>query len=148
MVAYQPEMSDQGAKTLPTSELRYFDDYASKATSGFNVGIHCLRNLDEIVDYLGEKQAAHWRGVRTAARERKAIHRRKLNASQQARSGSAQCESLITPSSTTAQTGSPVDIEYGASTLQGVGMQFDNNASTLVLQSQVRGRYIPPRAQP
>lgn len=57
-------------------------------------------------------------------------------------------ELLIHPEAGTAQTGGPVDIEYGASTLQGVGMQFDNNASTLVLQSQVRGRYIPPRAQP
>jgi hypothetical protein len=48
MVAYQPEMSDQGAKTFPTSERRDFNDYASKATSGFNVGVHCRRNFNKI----------------------------------------------------------------------------------------------------
>jgi len=33
MVAYQLEMSDQGPKTLPTSELGNFNDHASKATA-------------------------------------------------------------------------------------------------------------------
>lgn len=57
-------------------------------------------------------------------------------------------ELLIHPEAGIAQTESPVDIEYGASTLHGIGMYFDNNAANLVLHSQVRGRYIPPGVQP
>ena len=45
-------------------------------------------------------------------------------------------------------TGSPVEITQGQSWLTGVGVHIDNNASTFVLQSQVKGRYIRPRATP
>jgi lipopolysaccharide export system protein LptC len=52
------------------------------------------------------------------------------------------------PDAGTASTGSPVEIVQGKSTLTGVGLQIDNNASTLVLQSRVRGTYIRPGTQP
>jgi len=52
------------------------------------------------------------------------------------------------PDAGTASTSSPVEIVQGKSTLTGVGLQIDNNASTLVLQSRVRGTYIRPGTQP
>lgn len=45
-------------------------------------------------------------------------------------------------------TQSPVEITQGASWVKGVGLHLDNNTATLVLQSQVRGEYIRPRATP
>jgi lipopolysaccharide export system protein LptC len=45
-------------------------------------------------------------------------------------------------------TNSPVEITQGQSWVTGVGAQIDNNASTFVLQSQVKGQYIRPRATP
>jgi len=45
-------------------------------------------------------------------------------------------------------TGSPIEITQGQSWVTGVGAQIDNNNSTLVLHSQVRGQYIRPRAKP
>lgn len=45
-------------------------------------------------------------------------------------------------------TGSPVEITQGQSWLTGVGVHIDNNASTFVLQSQVKGQYLRPRAKP
>ncbi len=45
-------------------------------------------------------------------------------------------------------TGSPVEITQGQSWLTGVGVHIDNNASTFVLQSQVKGHYLRPRAKP
>lgn len=52
------------------------------------------------------------------------------------------------PDAGIAFTGSPVEITQGESWIKGVGIQIDNNTSTLVLQSQVRGQYIRPRAAP
>ncbi len=52
------------------------------------------------------------------------------------------------PDSGTAFTLNPVEITQGKSWVTGVGMQIDNNNSTLTLQSQVRGEYISPRAKP
>jgi lipopolysaccharide export system protein LptC len=52
------------------------------------------------------------------------------------------------PDAGIAFTGSPVEITQGQSWVTGVGMNLDNNTSTLVLQSQVRGLYIRPRAAP
>jgi lipopolysaccharide export system protein LptC len=43
-------------------------------------------------------------------------------------------------------TNSPVEITQGQSWVKGVGAQIDNTTSTLVLQSQVTGLYIRPRA--
>lgn len=43
-------------------------------------------------------------------------------------------------------TNSPVEITQGQSWIKGVGAQLDNNAATFVLQSQVTGSYIRPRA--
>lgn len=43
-------------------------------------------------------------------------------------------------------TGSPVEITEGRSWIKGVGMNMDNNESTLVLQSQVTGLYHKPKA--
>lgn len=45
-------------------------------------------------------------------------------------------------------TGSPVEITQGQSWLTGVGVHIDNNASTLILQSQVKGHYLRPGAKP
>jgi lipopolysaccharide export system protein LptC len=45
-------------------------------------------------------------------------------------------------------TGSPVEITQGQSWITGVGAQIDNNKSTFVLQSQVKGQYIRPKARP
>jgi lipopolysaccharide export system protein LptC len=45
-------------------------------------------------------------------------------------------------------TSSPVEITQGQSWVKGIGMNLDNNTSTLVLQSQVRGLYIRPGAAP
>ncbi|MBL8429851.1 MAG: LPS export ABC transporter periplasmic protein LptC [Dechloromonas sp.] len=52
------------------------------------------------------------------------------------------------PEAGLAFTGSPVEITQGQSWVKGVGIHIDNNNSTLVLQSQVRGQYIRPRAAP
>ncbi|MBS1143666.1 MAG: lptC [Proteobacteria bacterium] len=52
------------------------------------------------------------------------------------------------PDAGIAFTGSPVEITQGQSWVKGVGMHIDNNTSTLVLQSQVRGQFIRPRAAP
>ncbi|RIX40685.1 MAG: LPS export ABC transporter periplasmic protein LptC [Rhodocyclales bacterium GT-UBC] len=43
-------------------------------------------------------------------------------------------------------TNSPVEITQGQSWIKGIGATLDNNISTLVLQSQVTGLYIRPRA--
>jgi lipopolysaccharide export system protein LptC len=43
-----------------------------------------------------------------------------------------------------AKTDRPVTIERGGSTLTGVGMQFDNPARSLTVDSQVRGIWQPP----
>ena len=48
----------------------------------------------------------------------------------------------------TAFTNSPVEITQGNSWVTGVGAQIDNNKSTFVLQSQVKGQYIRPRSTP
>lgn len=48
----------------------------------------------------------------------------------------------------TAFTSSPVEITQGNSWVTGVGAQIDNNKSTFVLQSQVKGQYIRPRSTP
>lgn len=45
-------------------------------------------------------------------------------------------------------TNSPVEITQANSWLTGVGAQIDNNKSTFVLQSQVKGQYIRPRSTP
>lgn len=45
-------------------------------------------------------------------------------------------------------TNSPVEITQGQSWIKGVGAHLDDNTSTLVLQSQVTGLYIRPRATP
>lgn len=45
-------------------------------------------------------------------------------------------------------TNSPVEITQGQSWVTGVGAQIDNNKSTFVLQSQVKGQYIRPRSTP
>lgn len=45
-------------------------------------------------------------------------------------------------------TSSPVEITQGQSWVTGVGAQIDNNNATFVLQSQVKGQYIRPRATP
>ena len=52
------------------------------------------------------------------------------------------------PEAGIAFTGSPVEIIQGQSWVKGVGIHIDNNTSTLVLQSQVRGQYIRSRAAP
>lgn len=52
------------------------------------------------------------------------------------------------PDAGIAFTGSPVEITQGPSWVKGVGIHIDNNNATLVLQSQVRGQYIRPRATP
>ena len=48
----------------------------------------------------------------------------------------------------TAFTNSPVEITQGQSWVTGVGAQIDNNKSTFVLQSQVKGQYIRPSTKP
>ncbi len=48
----------------------------------------------------------------------------------------------------TAFTNSPVEITQGQSWVTGVGALIDNNKSTFVLQSQVKGQYIRPRSTP
>ena len=45
-------------------------------------------------------------------------------------------------------TKSPVEVTQGQSWVKGVGAHFDNNTSILILQSQVTGLYIRPRAKP
>lgn len=57
-------------------------------------------------------------------------------------------ELIAHPEEGFAFTPSPVEITQGASWIKGVGLHIDNNASTLVLQSQVRGEYIRSRATP
>ena len=52
------------------------------------------------------------------------------------------------PDAGIAFTGSPVEITQGQSWIKGIGIHIDNNNSTLVLQSQVRGQLIRPRAAP
>jgi lipopolysaccharide export system protein LptC len=52
------------------------------------------------------------------------------------------------PDAGLAFTGSPVEITQGKSWVKGVGLDIDNNTSTLILQSQVRGQYIRHRATP
>ena len=52
------------------------------------------------------------------------------------------------PDAGIAFTGSPVEITQGQSWIKGTGIHIDNNNSTLVLQSQVRGQFIRPRAAP
>ena len=52
------------------------------------------------------------------------------------------------PEAGIAFTSSPVEITQGQSWIKGTGLHLDNNTSTLVLQSQVRGLYIRPRAAP
>lgn len=52
------------------------------------------------------------------------------------------------PEAGLAFTSSPVEITQGKSWVKGVGIHIDNNTSTLVLQSQVRGQYIRTRATP
>lgn len=52
------------------------------------------------------------------------------------------------PEAGIAFTGSPVEITQGQSWVTGTGMNIDNNDSTLVLHSQVRGKYIRPRPTP
>lgn len=52
------------------------------------------------------------------------------------------------PEAGIAFTGSPVEITQGQSWIRGTGLHIDNNTSTLVLQSQVKGQYIRPRAAP
>ena len=47
-----------------------------------------------------------------------------------------------------AHTTSKVEITQGQSWVTGVGAHIDHNASTFVLQSQVKGQYIRPRATP
>ncbi len=45
-------------------------------------------------------------------------------------------------------TNSPVEITQGNSWVTGVGAYLDQNTSTVILQSQVRGQYLRPKAQP
>ncbi len=45
-------------------------------------------------------------------------------------------------------TNSPVEITQGPSWVTGVGAEIDNNKSTFVLQSQVKGQYIRPSNKP
>jgi lipopolysaccharide export system protein LptC len=52
------------------------------------------------------------------------------------------------PDAGIAFTSSPVEITQGQSWVKGVGAHLDNNTSTLILQSQVRGLLIRPRAAP
>lgn len=52
------------------------------------------------------------------------------------------------PDAGTAFTDSPVEITQGASWITGIGMNLDNNTSTMVLRSRVRGEYIQNRAKP
>lgn len=53
----------------------------------------------------------------------------------------------IQPDAGTAFTDSPVEITQGTSWTRGVGMHLDNNASVLVLKSQVTGTYHRPKTQ-
>jgi LPS export ABC transporter protein LptC len=47
-----------------------------------------------------------------------------------------------------AKTDRPVTIERGGSTLTGVGMEFDNSARSLTVDSRVRGTWQPaPRTR-
>lgn len=52
----------------------------------------------------------------------------------------------VQPDAGTAFTDSPVEITQGQSWMKGVGMTLDNNTSILVLQSQVTGYYLQPKA--
>lgn len=52
------------------------------------------------------------------------------------------------PDAGIAFTNSPVEITQGQSWIKGVGAHLDNNTAILVLQSQVTGLYIRPRATP
>lgn len=54
----------------------------------------------------------------------------------------------IQPDAGFAFTHSPVEITQGQSWVKGVGATLDHNTSILVLQSQVTGLYIRPRATP
>lgn len=55
---------------------------------------------------------------------------------------------IAQPEAGTAFTNSPLEVVQGQSRLTGVGAHFDNNTSTLILQSQVRGVYVRPTSQP
>ena len=55
---------------------------------------------------------------------------------------------IAQPEAGTAFTNSPVEITQGQSWVTGVGAQIDNNKSTFVLQSQVKGQYIRPSTKP
>jgi lipopolysaccharide export system protein LptC len=54
----------------------------------------------------------------------------------------------VHPEAGIAFTNSLVEITQGASWIRGVGAHIDHNASTFVLQSQVKGQYTRPRATP
>lgn len=53
----------------------------------------------------------------------------------------------VQPDDGLAFTASPVELTQGSSWMTGVGMNLDNNASTFVLQSQVRGYYLSPKTK-
>lgn len=55
-------------------------------------------------------------------------------------------ELTVQPDEGIAFTGSPVEITEGQSWVKGIGMEMNNNESTLVLQSQVTGMYYRPKA--
>lgn len=54
----------------------------------------------------------------------------------------------VQPDAGFAFTNSPVEINQANSWIKGVGLELDNNTSTLVLQSQVSGMYYRPRRAP
>ncbi|HLO62040.1 MAG TPA: LPS export ABC transporter periplasmic protein LptC [Azonexus sp.] len=54
----------------------------------------------------------------------------------------------VQPDAGFAFTNSQVEITQGQSWITGVGAQIDNNKSTFVLQSQVKGQYIRSRTTP
>lgn len=54
----------------------------------------------------------------------------------------------IQPNNGFAFTNSPVEITQGQSWLKGIGAELDNNASTMLLRSQVTGMYIRPQVKP
>ncbi len=54
----------------------------------------------------------------------------------------------VHPETGHAFTSSPVEIIQGQSWVRGVGVEIDNQNSTFVLQSQVKGQYIRPGATP
>lgn len=54
----------------------------------------------------------------------------------------------VKPNAGLAETDQELLITYGSSRISGIGARIDNNASTFVLKSQVRGQYLAPRAKP